>query len=91
MTTMSRVRGVVLAGWLILGLVLCGCAPSGLNGASTCKEFMNSSQKEQYDVVSKLASEYKKPSYATPLGRPNIPYYCAASPNLTLDRLFAGL
>ena len=75
---------------VVVGATTTACAAK-LDGSSTCTVFMNSSEQEQYDVVSSLASKYQKPDYATPLGRPNIPYYCAAKPNMTLDQLFAGL
>lgn len=76
----------VVIGLICVG-VLGGCG-SGLSGSSTCKEFMAASSDEQYRVVSELAQKYRKPNYATPLGRPAVPYYCAARPNTTLDEFF---
>jgi hypothetical protein len=51
---------------------------------------MHSTAQEQMDVTQALAGEYKKPDYATPLGAPAVPYFCAQNPDVTLDEFFAG-
>jgi hypothetical protein len=71
-----------------VGLV--GCGPVGLSGASTCSDFMKASSQDQQQIVSELAGKYQKPDYATPLGQPEIPYYCATHPKITLDQFFAA-
>lgn len=49
---------------------------------------MSASASEQHEVVDKLASQYQKPAFATPLGEPEVPYYCSASPSTTLGQFF---
>lgn len=68
----------------------CSLAGGGLDGASTCDDFMHASAEEQMDVTQALAGEYRKPDYATPLGAPAVPYFCAQNPDVTLDEFFAG-
>jgi hypothetical protein len=60
------------------------------SGASTCDEFLHSPVAEQDEVVNALASEYQKPDYTTPLGRPSVNYNCASDPDMTLDEFFAN-
>jgi len=71
------------------GLLASGCGDSGLTASSTCHQFMNASPQDQATVVNSLAAQYQKPDYATPLGQPEVPYYCAANPNVTLGQFFA--
>jgi len=68
--------------------MLSACAGSGLSASSSCKDFMNASSVEQHEIVDQLASQYKKPDYATPLGEPEVPYYCSANPSTTLGDFF---
>jgi hypothetical protein len=65
-----------------------GCG--GLSEQSSCSDFMHASQQAQQSIVLELASKYHKPDYATPLGLPAVPYYCASHPDTTLDDLFAS-
>lgn len=76
---------------LVAVLALTACAPSGLSGSSTCTDFLAASADEQYEIVSTLATQYRKLDYTTPLGRPNIPYYCSNAPNMKLDALFSKI
>lgn len=78
---------VAIAG-VISCLSLSACAGSGLSAASTCQDFMKASQTEQHEVTDQLASQYKKAEYATPLGEPEVPYYCSANPSVTLGQFF---
>jgi hypothetical protein len=73
----------------VSGLLISGCSGSGLSASSTCSQFMNASQQAQETVVSQLAAKYDKPDYATPLGEPDVPYYCASNPNVTLGQFFS--
>ena len=66
-----------------------GCGGSSLTASSTCKEFLKASQQDQDAIVTKLAEQYKKPDFVTPLGRPEVPYYCTANPDSTLGQLFS--
>ena len=86
---MSAVKRVVrLIAIPLVAAGLAGCSPGGLSGSSTCTDFLQASADAQYQVVSTLAVAHHKPDYATPLGRPNIPYYCSQAPNMKLDTLF---
>lgn len=79
---------MALSGTVVSALALSACSTGGLSGASTCHDFMNASASEQQEVVDKLASHYRKPSYTTPLGAPEVPYYCSANPTVTLRGFF---
>jgi hypothetical protein len=76
------------AAGVISCLALSACGGSGLSASSTCKEFMDASVTEQHEVTDQLASQYNKPAYSTPLGEPEVPYYCSASPTVTLGDFF---
>ncbi len=72
----------------VAGLTFSSCGGSGLSTASSCQDFMKASATEQHEIVDQLASRYDKPDYATPLGEPEVPYYCSASPSTTLGQFF---
>ncbi len=74
---------------VLWGLLVSGCAGSSLSASSTCSEFMQASPQDQQQVVSELATQYQKPDFATPLGEPEVPYYCAANPTVTLGQFFS--
>jgi hypothetical protein len=74
---------------VLTGTLISACGPSELSASSTCAQFMNASTQDQEAVVNKLAAQYQKPDYATPLGAPEVPYYCASNPNVTLGQFFA--
>jgi hypothetical protein len=38
--------------------------------------------------VDQLATQYRKPDFATPLGEPEVAYYCSTSPSTTLAQFF---
>jgi hypothetical protein len=78
--------GVTVAAALLA--FLCSGCGSELSASSTCKDFMNASASDQQEVVDKLASQYNKPAYTTPLGAPEVPYYCSANPTVTLQHFF---
>lgn len=85
-----KVRTVLLAIVLgSLGLAVTSCQGGGLSASSTCKDFLNASASDQQQVVSQLAGRYNKPDFATPLGQPDVPYYCASNPNVTLGEFFS--
>jgi hypothetical protein len=88
--TRMRTRLVTLLAFLgITGLLISGCSGSGLSASSTCSQFMNASEQAQESVISQLAAKYEKPDYATPLGEPDVPYFCASNPNTTLGQFFS--
>lgn len=72
-----------------LGFLVSSCGTGSLSGASTCRDFLQASPADQQQITTQLAGQYKKPAYATPVGEPEVPYYCAANPNVTLDQFFA--
>lgn len=74
----------------VSGLLISGCNGSGLSASSTCSQFMDASQQAQESIISQLATKYDKPDYATPLGEPEVPYYCASNPNVTLGQFFSN-
>ena len=49
---------------------------------------MKVSASEQHEVVDQLASQYRKAVYATPLGEPEVPFYCSSDPSVTLGQFF---
>jgi hypothetical protein len=79
--------GMATAG-VVSALALSACSGSGLTASSSCHDFMNASASEQHEAIDKLAGQYNKPDFATPLGEPEIPYYCSAQPSVTLGQFF---
>jgi hypothetical protein len=84
----SRKVGVLAMPLAVLSLLGIGCGGSSLSASSSCKDFMAASASEQHEVVDQLSSHYDKPAYSTPLGEPEVPYYCTASPSVTLGQFF---
>ena len=81
-------RGLLAgAAAILMSLALAGCG--GLSASSTCTDYLNASSSAQLSLAQKLAGQYDKPDYATPLGEPEIAYYCASSPDTTLGQFFA--
>jgi hypothetical protein len=86
MTFRTARTSVALAGALsTLSLTACG---SALSASSSCHDFMNASGSAQHEIVDQLAGRYHKAAYATPLGEPEVPYYCSANPSVTLGEFF---
>ncbi len=86
----SRLRIILaIASLGAVGLLASSCDSGGLSASSTCKDFLSASASDQDQIVTKLAGQYNKPDYATPLGEPDVPYYCASNPNVTLGEFFA--
>ena len=81
-------RLTAAAATLLAGLALSACSTSSLSASSSCESFMKASPSDQHEVIDQLASHYAKPDFATPLGEPEIPYYCAANPSVTLGQFF---
>jgi hypothetical protein len=78
----------VAAATVISGLALSACGLGGLSASSSCRDFMNASAIDQHEVTDQLAGHFGKPDFATPLGEPEVPYYCAANPSVTLGQFF---
>lgn len=72
----------------LVGLSFASCNGSSLSASSTCSQFMAASPQDQQTIVDQLAQQYDKPDYATPLGSPEVPYYCTSNPNVTLGEFF---
>jgi hypothetical protein len=72
----------------LASLALSACGGSGLSASSTCRDFLNASPSDQQSIIDQLASQYDKPDYTTPLGMPEVPYFCTASPSVTLGYFF---
>jgi hypothetical protein len=86
---MSRIKQatlLALAGGCTALVAGCG----GLSESTSCGDFMKASPQAQQQIVVSLAGKYQKPDYATPLGMPEVPYYCAAHPDTTLGQFFAS-
>lgn len=87
---MRRLGVTALVGMLLVmalsGVV--GCGGGGLSASSTCKDFSEASPEEQYEAISSLSSKFNTPAYTTPLGEPEVGYYCASSPETTLEEFF---
>ncbi len=80
------VRAVLMC--VVMGLVVTGCGGGGLSAGSTCKDFSEASAEEQHEAISSLSSKFGTPDYTTPLGEPEVGYYCASSPETTLEEFF---
>lgn len=65
-------------------IVLAGCGNSTLGSKSSCKDFLYASQEDQDRAVSRLAVDLRAPDAVTPLGRPNVNYFCADNPQKRL-------
>lgn len=74
---------------MAVGVFVAGCGSAGISESSTCSEFLAASAQDQKSLVSQLAGKYQKPDYATPLGGPEVPYYCASHPKVTLKQFFS--
>jgi hypothetical protein len=81
-------RLVVATAVVSSAALLAGCGGSGPSASSTCQDFMNASSSDQQAVVEQLAGRYDKPEYATPLGSPEVPFYCTSNPTVTLGQFF---
>lgn len=79
----------VLGGIVTIMLVVGGCG-NELSASSTCRDFSTASLEEQSETVSVLSSEFETPEYTTPLGEPEVSFYCAGNPNVTLEEFFKG-
>ncbi len=88
MKSVSR-AALVIASLTSVGVMISSCDSGGLSASSTCKDFLSASASDQQQIVSQLAGQYNKPDYATPLGGPEVPYYCAANPTVTLGQFFS--
>lgn len=69
-------------------LAISACGGASLSASSSCQSFMAASPTEQHEVIDQLAGDYRKPDFASPLGEPEVPYYCAANPSTTLGEFF---
>jgi hypothetical protein len=78
---------VIIMGLVVMPLALAGCG-GGLSASSTCKDFSEASAEEQHEVISSLSSKYDTPDYTSPLGEPEVGYYCASNPETTLEQFF---
>jgi hypothetical protein len=83
---MKRLAGVAVMGVLAV-FAVSGCG-SGLSASSTCKDFSEASFEEQHEVIDSLSSKFDTPDYTSPLGEPEVAYYCASSPETTLEDFF---
>jgi len=80
------VAAILSAGLVVVAIAGCG---SSLSASSTCQDFLSASPQDQQTAVEKLAAQYDKPDYATPLGEPDVPYYCSGNPSATLGYFFS--
>jgi hypothetical protein len=81
---------IIVLAIIIFVVARAASSNSGLSGNSTCQDFLNSSSAAQQAVIQRLATQYDKPDYVTPLGEPEVSYYCAANPSITLGQFFAN-
>jgi hypothetical protein len=79
---------LALAG-LATSLALSACGTSELTAASSCRDLLNAPASAQHEAIDRLSAQYRKPDFATPLGEPEVPYYCSANPGATLGAFFA--
>lgn len=88
-----NLRRIVGAGFAAIAsaalvLPLAGCGGSSLSGSSTCQDYLAASSSDQHTIVNQLATQYQKPDFVTPLGFPEVAYWCASSPTATLGHFF---
>jgi hypothetical protein len=84
----NGIRAAVAVGGVASVIAVSACGAGTLSASSSCKDFMDASAPAQHEVVDQLASQFRKPDYATPLGEPEVAYYCSASPSVTLGDFF---
>jgi hypothetical protein len=65
-------------------VALAGCASTSMSANTSCSDFLHATQAAQDVAVSSIASDLHAANAVTPLGRPNINYICASSPETTL-------
>jgi hypothetical protein len=82
------VRGLVGMALVLSPVALGACNSTSLGASTTCGQFMSATPQQQQQVIDQLATQYNQPDYATPLGSPEVPYYCSANPNVTLGGFF---
>jgi hypothetical protein len=87
MTSRSACAALAVAGFA-LSLLMSACGSGGLSASSSCHDFMDASPTEQHEIIDQLAGQYNKADFATPLGEPEVPYYCTANPSVTLGQFF---
>jgi hypothetical protein len=83
-------RRLGATGAVLAAVSLSSCGAGGLSASSTCQDFMNASAQNQQSIIDKLASQYNKPDYTSPLGAPEVPFYCSSHPTVTLGQFFAN-
>ncbi|MFI4991564.1 MAG: hypothetical protein ACHQHO_11725 [Solirubrobacterales bacterium] len=88
MRSFRRIGGAMAVAGVASALVLSACGGASLSASSSCHDFMNASATEQHEAVDQLAAQYQKPDFSTPLGEPEVPYYCSANPSTTLGDFF---
>lgn len=74
----------VLSATAILAAAATGCSTASLDADSSCKDFLKAPIEDQNEAVSSIAADTGAANAVTPLGRPNINYICANSPDKTL-------
>ena len=97
-TSGGAVAALGVVALAVLAIVLFKAVPAvlhrlgdgGLSANTTCQEFLNSSPAAQQTIIENLAARYHKPDYVTPLGEPEVSYYCASNPSVTLGQFFAN-
>jgi hypothetical protein len=82
---MKKLVCVLIAAVVLVGS---GCGDSGLAASSTCRDFVDASPEAQAEAISQLSGEFETPEYNTPLGSPEVGYYCAGNPDTTLEEFF---
>lgn len=73
---------------VLTAMTVAGCGEEELGESSTCREFLAAEPADQQSITVQLAGKFGKPDYATPLGIPAVPYYCARNPDTTLQEFF---
>lgn len=80
----SRSGALTPVAIVVVALIAGGCGGSSIDANTKCSDFLHASQADQDAAVSKVASDMRAGNAVTPLGRPNINYICANSPDKTL-------
>ena len=88
MNRSRAIRRLGVACATIAVMAVAGCGEEELSESSTCKEFLAADPADQQSITQQLAGKFGKPDYATPLGMPAVPYYCARNPDTTLQEFF---
>lgn len=75
---------LLVCGISALALTVTACGDEELSAASSCRDYLDASQEEQYNAVTRIAGERRAVGAVSPLGRPYVSSQCVKDPHKTL-------